>query len=360
MPHSVLIVEDEVIAALSLQETLHQLGYSVCGLASGSEEALQAVRQQQPDLVLMDINLGEQQDGIQLGQTIMQAYGLPVVFLTAYSDRGTIERAKEAFPYGYMIKPWQEAELLATLETALYKHLADKRQFELQQTRNKFYTIIGHDLRSPLAALSVSTRALLKHLDALSPDDLREFISDIHHTVENLYAFTDNLLEWSRLQSGRLEYRPQAVAVQPLAEEVLALLESHARNKGVQVRLQAAARLQVQADRNMLHTILLNLLSNAIKFSYPGSEVWLEVSRQDAARLELQVRDRGRGIPAQQLASLFDFKTAIHTPGTQEEKGTGLGLLLTKEFVEAHGSRLEVSSQEGVGTCIRFFLPLIT
>jgi two-component system, sensor histidine kinase and response regulator len=356
MAHKVLIVEDEAIAALSLQESLLQLGYEITGLAASGPEALRSIEHMRPDLVLLDINLQGEADGIAVGRQLMQEHQLPVVFLTAYSDRATIERAREVFPYGYMIKPWQQAELVAVLETALYKHLADKRQQELQQTRNMFYAIIGHDLRSPLAALSVSSRALVKHLDALSREDIREFVEDMHQTVENLYAFTDNLLEWSRVQKGLLESRPEQLHLLPLAREAEQLLHNKAQQKQVQLHLEIEPALQLTADVNMLRSVLLNLLSNAIKFSYPGGEVWLQATSAPQS-VAIAVKDAGRGMPQEQLASLFDYKTVMHTPGTQEEKGTGLGLLLCKEFVQAGGGSLSIESREGAGTTVRISLP---
>ena len=355
--HKILIVEDEMISALALQDTLLRSGFEVTELATTGDEALASLEKNLPDLVLMDINLEEKEDGIIVGKKILHDYQLPVVFVTAYADRETISRAREAFPYGYIVKPWQEGELLAVLETALYKYLADKRFQELHETRNKFFSMIGHDLRSPLAALSLTTRTLNKHMDGLTKDEIREFIQDIHHTVENLYALTDNMLEWAKVQSGQLEVVPEAVPLLSVAEGVRVLLQGKAINKEISISFDVAADLKVWADKNMLRSILLNLISNGLKFSYPGGNVQLHaVAKKGMATIE--VVDKGVGMTKKQIQELKKFTTAMHTPGTQEEKGTGLGLLLSKEFIEANGGTLSITSKEHKGTRVSFTMPL--
>lgn len=355
--HKVLIVEDEMIAALALQETLERSGFLVSGIATTGNEALASVEEQLPDLVLMDINLQEKDDGIIVGKKILHDYKLPVVFITAYADQQTVHRAREVFPYGYIVKPWQEGELMAVLETAIYKHLADKKTYELLETRNKFFSIIGHDLRSPLAALAVTTRTLSRHLASLSTEEIHEFITDIHHTVENLYAFTDNMLEWAKIQNGRIEVRTEALPLASVVAEVHQLLRAKAVNKDVSISIGVADHVVVLSDRNMLRSILLNLISNGIKFSYPGGNVHIKAAKEKEHAL-IQIIDKGVGMDKAQMEALFHFARAIHTPGTQEEQGTGLGLLLCKEFVEANGGQLSITSTLHVGTTIGFTIPL--
>jgi two-component system sensor histidine kinase/response regulator len=355
--YKILIVEDEMIAALALQETLQRAGCRVITIASSAQEALSSLQHQIPDLVLMDINLEGKEDGIIIGKKILHEYELPVVFITAYADRETIKRAREVFPYGYIVKPWQEGELLAVLETAIYKHLADRKTHELQETRNKFFSIIGHDLRSPLAALAVTTRALGRHLDTLSKEQLKEFVEDIQHTVENLYAFTDNMLEWAKIQSGRLEVHTEQVPLLPLIEEVHQLLRGKALQKEVVFTIDVPINLSVLSDKNMLRSVLMNLLSNGIKFSYPGGRIHIEAGSCGEGEVQLYVSDKGVGMSPDHVDALLSFTSAMHTPGTQEEKGTGLGLLLCKEFVEANGGTLTINSKLHEGTIISITLP---
>lgn len=354
--YKILIVEDEIIAALSLKETLERSGHVVTDVATTSTEAMASLESELPDLVLMDINLEDKDDGIIIGKSILNTYKLPVIFITAYADKETISRAREVFPYGYLVKPWQEGELLAVLETAVYKHLADQKTLELQQTRNKFFSIIGHDLRSPLAALKVTTRTLNKHLQNLSKHELKEFIEDIQLTVENLYAFTDNMLEWARIQSGGMEVNAQPLPIATMVEEVFALLREKAFYKEVALSIDIPQGLAVQADKNMFRSILLNLVSNGIKFSYPGGSVQVRAEKEED-QVHICVSDKGTGLDRSQMEKLLTFTSAIHTPGTQDEKGTGLGLLLCKEFVEANEGTLSIDSQLNVGTTVRVSLP---
>lgn len=343
---------------MALQDTLERAGYAITELAGTGEEALASLDKRLPDLILMDINLEAKEDGIVLGKKILQEYQLPVIFITAYADKETISRAREVFPYGYIVKPWQENELLAVLETAIFKHLADRQAQELYATRNKFFSIIGHDLRSPLAALEIATRTLHKHAASLSVEEIREFVDDIHHTVATLYAFTDNMLEWAKVQSGRLEINPVALPLLPLVEEVQQLLHGKAAEKGVSLTQAVAPEINIYADKNMIRSVILNLITNGLKFSNPGGNVHVTARVHENKEVAITVADKGVGMEEEHIDKLLSFNTTVHTPGTQQEKGTGLGLLLCKEFVEANGGILNLESKAGQGTSVFFSIPL--
>ena len=351
----ILIVEDESIAAMALEECLHDFGYEVTNIAPSRENALSSLENDPPDLVLMDINLRGKEEGIELGELVMKRWDIPVVFLTAYADKETISKAKEAFPYGYMVKPYVERELQAVIETAVHKHRADKKQRELLQLKTKFYSIIAHDLRSPLSALRFTTRLLKRKADTLSKEELIDFIGEIHETVENVNLFTENLLEWSKSQSGRMRTYPEEISVFYLLEEVIDLLNAQASGKQIRIRNEAG-RETVFADKNMLHSVFLNLIQNSLKFCHPGGCVDIR-SKKEGSLITLEIEDNGVGMDHEQCQHLFDFKASRHTPGTQEEKGTGLGLLLCKEFVEANGGAIQVQSAKGEGTRVKFSLP---
>lgn len=353
-PYKILVVEDESIAALSLKESLENLAFEVTALASNKAEALDALGHTMPNLVLMDINLEGKEDGIEIGKKILQEKDLPVVFLTAYADKNMVLKAKEAFPYGYIIKPYSEHELGAVIEIAIHKHTADKRQRDLNQLKDKFYSIIAHDLKSPLAALSFTTRLLSRKADELSKEEVKDFIKEIHSTADNLYAFTENMLDWSRSQTGSLTVIPENICLHELVMEVVGLLKAKAKDKGVKFSVNLRD-VKVLADKNMLRSILMNLLQNSLKFSWPGGIVLVEAQKMEAD-VAIWVRDSGVGMTEEQLRNLFDFKRSRHTSGTREEKGTGLGLLLCKEFVEANGGTIEVLSGAEKGTEVKVTL----
>ncbi|WP_224995849.1 ATP-binding protein [Cesiribacter sp. SM1] len=353
----ILVVEDEGIAALSLQETLESLGFEVTALAANAREALDAVQENTPDLVLMDIHLEEKEEGIALGKQLMEEHYLPVVFLTAYADPDTLAKAKEVFPYGYMVKPYREADLLVSIETAIYKHLADKRERQLNNTKNKLYSLIAHDLRSPLAALSLATRTLLKRRPSMAPEDVDDMITEIHHTIDNLYKFADNLLDWARIHSDRINVRPEAVVLQTLVQEVQEMLQAKANNKGINLVSSVDADMLVWSDRTMLRSVLLNLASNSLKFTATGGSIEIR-GEQKNRQVIITVTDTGIGMSQEQLDSLQLNRMVKTTPGLHEEKGSGLGLLLSKEFVSLNGGTLEISSIPGRGTRVMISLSL--
>jgi two-component system sensor histidine kinase/response regulator len=353
----ILVVEDEGIAALSLKETLESLGFEVTALAANAQEALDAVQENIPDLVLMDIHLEEKEEGIALGKQLMEEHCLPVVFLTAYADPETLAKAKEVFPYGYMVKPYREADLLVSIETAIYKHLADKRERQLNNTKNKLYSLIAHDLRSPLAALTLATRTLLKRRPSMTAEDVDDMITDIHHTVDNLYKFADNLLDWAKIHSDRINVRQEALALEPLVQEVLGMLHGKANDKGISLVSTVDAAFEVWADRTMLRSVLLNIASNSLKFTAAGGSIEIQ-AKQKNQQVVIEITDTGIGMSQEQLDSLLVNRMVKSTPGLQEEKGTGLGLLLSKEFVSLNGGTLEICSSPGRGTKVIISLSL--
>lgn len=227
----------------------------------------------------------------------------------------------------------------------------------LLATKDKFFTIISHDLRGPLHSLTGMLQILINHIDGFSRDELRQFAISTDRTVRNLRNLLENLLEWSRTQRSTIHYRPEAVAPGPMVQEIYSLLEVTAVSKKIAVFAEIPDDLIVFADRNMLHFVLRNLIDNSIKFTGAGGKVWVTAaSIEDKA--EITVSDTGIGIPPEDIPKLFRVDTYHSTTGTANETGTGLGLIICNEFIARHGGTLEVNSQPGSGTAFRFNLPV--
>lgn len=227
---------------------------------------------------------------------------------------------------------------------------------ELNATKDKFFSIISHDLKGPLNSLTAFSSLLIRHTDSLSKEEIQMLATDFDKSLKNLLSLLENLLEWSRSQTGRLEVRPEPLHLKPLIQANVELLQQMADNKGILIQTEVPATLWAYAGRNQMNTVLRNLISNALKFTKPGGRISI-LARELEGALEIAVNDTGIGISKEVEQKLFRIEHKHSSPGTAHEKGTGLGLLLCKEFIEQSGGRLRLKSQEGQGSSFIFTLP---
>lgn len=228
----------------------------------------------------------------------------------------------------------------------------------LNATKDKLFSIIGHDLRNPLAVQKSLAHSLLTDIDSFSKEDLVEALNIILRSAESGYDLLTNLLQWARSQSAGLKFTPQPIAIYELLADITNSYMDTANQKGVKVEILnvSNAEKKVFADENMLRTILRNLLVNAIKFSHTKGVISVHVSSTET-HTQIAVSDQGVGMDDTQLQHLFENNESLSTTGTANEKGTGLGLLLCKEFVEHHGGKISVKSKKGEGSTFSFTLP---
>jgi signal transduction histidine kinase len=229
----------------------------------------------------------------------------------------------------------------------------------LNAMKDRFFSIIAHDLKSPMNAFLELSEMLAHNAETLDRRDIEEAINAINETAMKLFTLLENLLQWARMQTGSMPFNPQNVTIALLLQKDVGLLNAHAERKGIELAIDIDDDTRVYADASMTSAILRNLLSNAIKFTTRGGEVRVE-SRRRGCFIELSVKDTGVGIRNEDRARLFRIDVHHSTVGTAEEGGTGLGLILCKEFVEKHGGEIWVESSEGRGSIFRFTLPVVT
>lgn len=227
---------------------------------------------------------------------------------------------------------------------------------QLNEAKDKFFSIISHDLQSPLSSILGLARVLNDKGISLSGEERDQMIGWIHEGTETTRQLLTNLLEWSRKQLGRLEYHPVMTELEPVITKDIALLDNIVRAKKISLHTHNI-NCMVYTDVNILHTILRNLLNNAIKFSYPNSSIFVD-GREEGNDLIISIRDEGTGMNAQQIEELFRIDSRNSLPGTANEKGTGLGLVLCKEFIDLYGGRIWVESLPGAGSTFSFSVPL--
>jgi len=228
---------------------------------------------------------------------------------------------------------------------------------ELNATKDKFFSIIGHDLKGPLNSLTSFSSLLINHTDSLTKDEIKMLAKDLDKSLKNLFALLENLLEWSRAQTGSIEFKPEPFDLNVLLEENKELLKTQALNKKINVLHEDQSLLPIKAHKHSVNTVVRNLVANAIKFTPEGGTVTVN-AQHGKGEVLVSITDTGVGIPASVIGKLFRIDTKHSTKGTADEKGTGLGLILCKEFIEKNGGTIGVQSEEGKGSTFYFTLPL--
>jgi PAS domain S-box-containing protein len=232
---------------------------------------------------------------------------------------------------------------------------------EMNAKKDKFFSIIAHDLRSPFVGLMELSRLLYTNIQEMEPQRVEYFLKLLNESSQNVFHLLENLLEWSKTQTGRIEYQPSKINLRAVAEESFNLILLNAQNKEIGLFNRIDINLWVLADRNMLLTIIRNLIGNAWKYTPRGGQISIssDVSASEPGKVKIIVTDTGVGIPVNVQNKIFKIEENYSTPGTEKEKGSGLGLILCKEFVEKHGGRIWCQSDGKNGTTFLFTIPLV-
>lgn len=227
---------------------------------------------------------------------------------------------------------------------------------ELNSTKDKFFSIIAHDIKSPFTGILGFSEILKNEVLELDRETIADYARIINSSATQTYRLVENLLEWASIQQGKIQFKPILCQLKPIVQELIDLEMEKSKQKGIDLICNIPEDLQVYADPNILKTILRNLISNGLKFTNRNGKVEVETEMGET-EVRISVKDNGMGISRQNIEFLFDMGAGNTTPGTENEKGTGLGLHLCKEFVEMNGGKIWVESEEGKGSVFAFSLP---
>lgn len=233
---------------------------------------------------------------------------------------------------------------------------------DLNKTKDKFFSIIAHDLRNPSNSIIGFAEMLLEDLDQLSIEEIRDSLKIIHAAAKNSFTLLDNLLAWTRLETGHMPFKPEKLVLMKSIEDVTNVLFSLAYRKKIEINNLVSPDIVLFADKNMLNTILNNLIMNAIKYTTAGGNITISAEKLQSSEtsekhdIKISVADTGIGMDAGTLNSLFNANKVVSNPGTEKEQGTGLGLLLTREMVDKHGGSIKAESVPGKGSVFSFVL----
>ena len=354
----ILIVDDVPKNIQVIGNMLRKEKYDI-SFAKNGFEALKRAGRNDFDLILLDIMMPEM-DGFEVCRKLKSdenTRDIPVIFLTAKTDIESIMKGFETGAVDYVTKPFNAAELVARVKTHLELRRSKEDLKKTNRSKDKFFSIIAHDLKNPLSGFLNITEVLTSHYSSFKDDEKQEFINILHKTSKQLYSLLENLLQLSRAQTGRIDYAPRITDLNEIITININLLKASASKKEITLINNIPERTIIFVDNNMITTVFRNLLSNAIKFSYPGSHVDISCEKDDE-EIRIFVKDYGIGMNKKDMKKLFKIDQSLCKKGTANEKGTGIGLLLCKEFITRNHGRISANSEEGKGTTFIVSLPV--
>ena len=233
---------------------------------------------------------------------------------------------------------------------------SEKKLLDLVADKDRFMSILAHDLRSPFNSILGFLQLLSTDIDHYDKETIKEKIGLVYHSTCRVYELLEDILMWTKSSSGKLPFEPEKLLVNVLIENILIGFSSAAEAKKIKLSYTPVNEGFIYADVNMFNTIIRNLVSNAVKFTHQGGDVRVSVEKRADATMFI-IADNGVGVSAKLKEKLFSTSETTSTPGTANEKGGGIGLILCKDFVERHGGKIWVESQENIGSCFKFTIP---
>ena len=360
-----LVVDDVQTTVLLLKALLGKEGYGIL-VANNGQEALEVIRNENPDLILLDVMMPGM-DGFEVAERLKSEEfrcEIPIIFLTALDDTQSIVNGFKLGVGDFISKPFRKEELMVRIKHQLSlvaaRRIIEEKNEELRKTiagRDKMYSVIAHDLRSPMASMKMLLNTIMMSVekDKIDPD-IFDMLEMSNKTSEEVFSLLDNLLKWTKSQLGKLTVIPQKLDISGLADGVVEVMNSVAEVKHIKLIRTDHESFFVYVDIEMIKSILRNLISNAVKFSNPDSEIKVGIKAEDG-KVIVSVTDSGKGIKKEDQHKLLKDSTHFTTYGTNSEEGSGLGLLLCRDFARKNGGELWFESEENLGSVFSFSLP---
>lgn len=394
----ILLVDDREDNLTSMEIVLEGQGYTFYKATSGKDALRILLNEDDFSLILLDVKMPIM-DGYETAELIYQREKLrqiPIIFITAHDyEEGAVFKGYEAGGVDYIRKPFNPQVLRSKVSvfTELYRknrlleqqekklreinadlmnlnqHLEnrvrertlelEKLNYELKQlnfSKDKFLSVISHDLRNPFSALLGASDMLKRNIDTLNKDKIKQFTQIIDRSSNNILQQLNELVEWAKKQREKVNFNPQELQLHEATTQSLEILNENAEQKKIKLKNEIHKKIYVKADPIMLRSIIQNLVSNAIKYTESGGFVKVSAGYTQEM-VVVEVQDTGVGIEPARKEKLVNNFNNVSSNGTDDEAGTGLGLILVKDFIALHGGIICVDSEVGKGTTFKFTLP---
>ena len=364
--YTILVVDDVVSNVLLLRVLLTKEKFKVI-TASNGKEALSQAANAHPDLILLDVMMPEM-NGFEVAERLKadpETQNIPIIFLTALNTTADIVKGFKVGANDFISKPFNKEELVIRVNHQISliaaKRIILRQTEELRKTimgRDKLYSVIAHDLRSPMGSIKMVLNMLILSLpEEQIGAEMFQMLSMANQSTEDVFALLDNLLKWTKSQIGKLNVVYQDFDVVENVASVIEIFNLVAAVKNIKLSFSVQEKIEVHADIDMIKTIMRNLLSNAIKFSYNDSEILVKAVVEGDMAI-ISVTDSGKGMSEEDQKKLLNAETHFSKYGTNNEEGSGLGLLLCQDFVVKNGGKLWFTSVKDEGSTFYFSIPL--
>jgi len=353
---TILIVDDNPANLGILMEYLLDSGFETL-IAQDGEGAINQAEYARPDIILLDIMMPGI-DGFETCQKLKEnpiTKDIPIIFMSALSELENKVRGFSTGGVDYITKPFQQEEVLARINTHLTIERQKKQLYELNATKDKFFSIISHDMRNMFSPMLGSCDIVVRLAQRIENTQLIKYTGNIKQSVFNAHKLMENLLEWARIQGKNVNINKQKIDIGTLAFDIVSIMDENASQKQIKLKSLVPRQTYVLADSNMINTVLRNLTTNALKFTKKNGEIIISSTIIDDY-IEVSVSDTGVGISPENIKKLFKIDQKLQKTGTNGEKGTGLGLLLCKDFIKGNGGKIWVESDSGKGSVFKFTL----
>lgn len=355
---NILVIEDKDLDLLFIKKTLSVTGEVINLLSANTIKAgLEQLEKEQVDCILLDLHLPDGEKDEAFDSVFNKHPNIPIILLTGHSDvelgLDLIDKGAQDF---IMKEDITSKDLLKAIKFSIRRIKTENQLRELNATKDKFFSIMAHDLKNPLSIFALATDTLVKEYEHLEKEDLNEYLRDLKDNAQNIYNLLENLLTWSRTQRGKISYNPDIFDLKFIVDSNVQLYIAAAHAKKISIENQVNEEIRVFSDSNLINTILRNLINNAIKFTNEGGTITVSVESH-LKYYQVNVSDTGVGMSDLVIDNLFKIDVNTSTLGTGNEKGTGLGLIVCKEFVKLLGGEIWAKSELGSGSTFSFTIP---
>jgi len=368
----ILIVDDQPANLSILFEYLTEFNAHIM-LIQEPEEALKISESKCPDIILLDIIMPEM-NGYDVCRKLKEnekTFHIPVIFMSGLSETEDIVKGFDAGGVDFIVKPLRKEEVLSRIATHLRICRTEKELKKqslmlievndtlkaINETKDKMLSIISHDIRTPIGNIVSFVDMILSDYDFYDMEKIRAYLDIIKFSASSCYHLIDNLLKWAFIQKKQLKPNPRIIDLKELTLEMISFFSNSADKKDIKLKSEIFKDIKVWADEEMIKTIIRNLISNAIKFTNKSGRIIINAAVKEGF-VEFSVSDNGVGIEDERLEKIFNKKDFATTYGTENEKGSGLGLILCSDFIELNDGKIWVESEAGKGSNFIFTLPV--
>jgi len=354
----ILVVDDNPMNLMLTSRVLENEGY-LSRTAENGIEGIAAIEEEIPALILLDITMPEM-DGFEACRLINKNEKwkeIPIIFLTANTETEDLVEGFNAGGVDYITKPFKEEELLVRVRNHLELAESRKTILEMNKSRDKLFSIIAHDIRSPLSGIQQTIDAIDQGYFDPCTEDFKEVIHHLLIRTKETSTLLSSLLQWTGIQSDGIRLHPKETDLKQVLDSCVHLLEANAHYKSIQIVNEVSEARICWCDEVSMHTVFRNIISNAIKFTPLNGMITIR-SEKTIDEIQVSISDTGVGMSEEVIQTIFKKNQHFSSTGTANEQGTGLGLMLVKDFILKNNGRINISSKKGEGTTFTVELPV--